>query len=216
MGENNGLKGAVSRAALREAAQVSANLSATVPESASTDARPEQEAAERVKSGAVDTALTTGDLSLGAARAAYLRIKTMREKTLERKTAGPTDGGTHEKENPAVSRDKPRPSKASVSQPRRSAKTGCAVSFSRKGQWKDRLKERACEIPRRQCCRIRLHALTTGSRRVSARCSGRQQCGGDSLRGPGRQASALCRGPLSSGTASGQCAPGCSLPRAGP
>lgn len=102
MGGNNGLKEAVSRAALREMAQVSANLSATVPESTSTDARPEQEAAERVKSGAVDTALTTGDLSLGAARAAYLRTKTMREKTLERKTAGPTDGGTREKEKPAA------------------------------------------------------------------------------------------------------------------
>lgn len=106
MGGNNGLKGAVSRAALREAAQVSANLSATVPESASTDAKPEQEAAECVKSGAVDTALTTGDLSLGAARAAYLRTKTMREKTLERKTAGPTDDGTREKEKPAALRDK--------------------------------------------------------------------------------------------------------------
>lgn len=106
MGGDNSLKGAVSRAALREVAQVSANLSATVPEIASTDARPEQEAAERVKSGAVDTALTTGDLSLGAARAAYLRTKTMREKTLERKTAGPTDGGTREKEKPAALRDK--------------------------------------------------------------------------------------------------------------
>lgn len=116
MGENNGLKGAVSRAALREMAQVSANLSATAPGIASTDAKPEQEAAECVKSGAVDTALTTGDLSLGAARAAYLRTKTMREKTLERKTAGPTDGGTRENEKPAVLRDKP-PAEQSIRLP---------------------------------------------------------------------------------------------------
>lgn len=126
MGGNNGLKEAVSRAALREMAQVSANLSATVPESASTDARPEQEAAERVKSGAVDTALTTGDLSLGAARAAYLRTKTMREKTLERKTAGPTDGGTREKEKPAALRDKPQ--------------TGQSIRLSTEAQRKDRVR----------------------------------------------------------------------------
>ena len=126
MGGNNGLKEAVSRAALREMAQVSANLSATVPESTSTDARPEQEAAERVKSGAVDTALTTGDLSLGAARAAYLRTKTMREKTLERKTAGPTDGGTREKEKPAALRDKPQ--------------TGQSIRLSTEAQRKDRVR----------------------------------------------------------------------------
>lgn len=126
MGENNGLKEAVSRAALREVAQVSANLSATVPESASTDAKPEQEAAECVKSGAVDTALTTGDLSHGAARAAYLRTKTMREKTLERKTAGPTDGGTREKEKPAALRDKPQ--------------TGQSIRLSTEAQRKDRVR----------------------------------------------------------------------------
>lgn len=126
MGGDNSLKGAVSRAALREVAQVSANLSATVPEIASTDARPEQEAAERVKSGAVDTALTTGDLSLGAARAAYLRTKTMREKTLERKTAGPTDGGTREKEKPAALRDKPQ--------------TGQSIRLSTEAQRKDRVR----------------------------------------------------------------------------
>lgn len=106
MEENNGLKGAMSRAALREMAQVSADLSTVSQETVPTGARPEQTAAERVKSGAVDTALTTGDLSHGAARAAYLRTKAMREKTLDRKTAGPTDGGTREKEKPAALRDK--------------------------------------------------------------------------------------------------------------
>lgn len=108
MGGNNSLKRIVSRTALREAAQVSANLSATVPDTAPTGARPEQTAAERVKSGTVDAALTAGDLSVGAARAAYLRTKTMREKTLVRKTAGPTNGGTREKEKPAALRDKPQ------------------------------------------------------------------------------------------------------------
>ena len=89
----------------RELTQLSTNVSRSVNEreTGQTDSTigPEQDAAEQVKDGVMDSAFALADISASAARAAYLRGKAVREKVLQAKDI--QHGSGKEKGPPALS-----------------------------------------------------------------------------------------------------------------
>ena len=106
VGKGNAAKKVIrDRVIRRELTYVAENLPGAVceKERARTKAadRPEQDAAERMKDGAVDSAFALADISASAARAAYLRGKAVREKFLQAKNIQ-REGGK-EKEPPMPS-----------------------------------------------------------------------------------------------------------------